>query len=205
MVKRTAPPIVDAAFAAAASGSLSLPAPVQLEIAFAGRSNVGKSTLLNGLMRRKGLARTSNTPGCTRTINFFDVRTQDGIALKLVDLPGYGYAKRAKAEREGWADLIQEYLLERPTLRLVVLLIDSRRGIEQEELDLLELMQTPSRSGRPQPKTMLVATKLDKLPANAQKPTLEKLRRSGLPVIGGPPDPETYAEIWTRLRHAIEL
>jgi len=145
----SAPLITEAAFAAAASGSLSLPPAVQLEVAFAGRSNVGKSTLLNGLMRRKALARTSNTPGCTRTINFFDVKTQDGLELKLVDLPGYGYAKRAKAEREGWADLIEEYLLERSTLKLVVILVDARRGMEDEEHDLLTLMNSPSQSGRP--------------------------------------------------------
>jgi GTP-binding protein len=203
MPARSAPPIVDAAFAAAASGSLSLPAPVQLEIAFAGRSNVGKSTLLNGLMRRKALARTSNTPGCTRTINFFDVRTQDGVALKLVDLPGYGYAKRAKAEREGWADLIEAYLLERPTLRLVVLLVDARRGMEQEEHDLLELLRSPSRSNRAEPQSLIVATKLDKLPANAQKPALQKLRAGGLKVLGGPPSSETYAQIWTRIRELV--
>jgi GTP-binding protein len=205
MPPRSAPPIVEAAFAASASGSLSLPPPVQLEIAFAGRSNVGKSTLLNGLMRRKALARTSNTPGCTRTINFFDVRTQDGVALKLVDLPGYGYAKRAKAEREGWADLIQEYLLERATLKLVVVLVDSRRGVEQEERDLLELLQTPARGSRTRPETLIVATKLDKLPANAQKPALQKLRDGGLKVLGGPPSPETYAEIWTRIRQLVGI
>ena len=199
----SAPLITEAAFAAAASGSLSLPPAVQLEVAFAGRSNVGKSTLLNGLMRRKALARTSNTPGCTRTINFFDVKTQDGLELKLVDLPGYGYAKRAKAEREGWADLIEEYLLERATLKLVVILVDARRGMEDEEHDLLTLMNSPSQSGRTKPLTLIVATKLDKLPANAQKPTLQKLRSGGFTVLGGPPSPETYAEIWTRIRKLI--
>jgi len=205
MAQPSAPPIVQAEFSASASGALSLPAPVQLEVAFAGRSNVGKSTLLNGLMRRKSLARTSNTPGCTRTINFFDVRTQDGVALKLVDLPGYGYAKRAKAEREGWADLIERYLLERSTLRLVVVLVDARRGLEQEEHDLLELMRSASASSRPAPKTLIVATKLDKLPPSQQKPALQKLRSGGLSVIGGPPSAETYAEIWTRIRKLLEV
>jgi GTP-binding protein len=203
MPQRSAPPIVEAAFSAAASGSLSLPPPVQLEVAFAGRSNVGKSTLLNGLMRRKALARTSNTPGCTRTINFFDVRGQDGVALKLVDLPGYGYAKRAKAEREGWAELLEHYLLERPTLRVVVLLVDARRGMEQEELDLLELLRSPSRSSRPEPKTLIVATKLDRLPPSSQKPALQKLSAGGLKVLGGPPSQETYAQIWTRIRELL--
>jgi GTP-binding protein len=205
MSKMIAPLIVDAAFAAAASGALSLPPPVHVEIAFAGRSNVGKSTLLNGIMRRKGMARTSNTPGCTRTINFFDVKTQDGLELKLVDLPGYGYAKRGKAEREGWADLIETYLLERSTLRLVVILVDARRGLEQEEHDLLELMRTPARTSRAEPRTLIVATKLDKLAPNAQKPAMQKLRAGGMSVIGGPPTPDTYADLWTRMRAAIEI
>ncbi|HEV8247844.1 MAG TPA: ribosome biogenesis GTP-binding protein YihA/YsxC, partial [Polyangiaceae bacterium] len=181
--------IVAAEFAAAAGSPESLPAPVQVEVAFVGRSNVGKSTLLNGLMRRKGLARISNTPGCTRTINFFDVRTQDGLSLKLVDLPGYGYAKRAKSERLSWAEMIEEYLLKRATLRLIVLLVDARRGLEEDERNVLELMATPSRVNRTQPKTLIVATKLDKLPSNAQKPALERLRAQGDAVMGSKPEP----------------
>lgn len=197
--KPAAPPIVSAEFAEAASTTQSLPAPVQLEVAFAGRSNVGKSTLLNGLMNRKGLARTSSTPGCTRTINFFSVKTRDGLELKFVDLPGYGYAKRSKTERDAWAELIEKYLLERPTLRAVVILIDARRGVEQEELDLLELLASPPRTSREPPKTLFVATKLDKLPASAQKPALEKIKKAGHRVVGAKPDPAVYAAVWERI------
>jgi GTP-binding protein len=154
-------------------------------------------------MRRHGRARPSHTPGCTRTTNLFDVRCQDGLTLKLVDLPGYGYAKRGKAEREGWADLIEEYLLKRATLRLVILLIDARRGLLQEEHDLLELMRSPA-TGRAEPATLIVATKLDKLPQSAHKPTLQKLGAGGLRVVGGAPGPDTYAEIWTRIRKLLD-
>ena len=91
---------------------------MQIEIAFAGRSNVGKSSLLNKLMNRKNLARTSSTPGCTRQINFFSVRTAQGINLSLVDLPGYGYAKRSKDERKLWAELIDGYLDSRVPQRV---------------------------------------------------------------------------------------
>jgi GTP-binding protein len=199
VAKPVAPPIVSAEFAEAASGKMNLPAPVQLEVAFAGRSNVGKSTLLNGLMNRKGLARTSNTPGCTRTINFFSVKTRDGLTLKFVDLPGYGYAKRSKSERDAWADLIEGYLLERPTLRVVVILVDARRGVEEEEADLLELLESPPRTNREQPKTLIVATKLDKLPASAQKPALEKIKKAGHRAIGAKPDPAVYAAVWERI------
>ncbi|HEX6766944.1 MAG TPA: ribosome biogenesis GTP-binding protein YihA/YsxC, partial [Polyangiaceae bacterium] len=158
----SAPLVVSAEFAAAAARPEELPPPIAVEIAFAGRSNVGKSTLLNALMRRRGLARTSSTPGCTRTVNFFRVRTRDGAALTLVDLPGYGYAKRGKDERETWADVAERYLLERQALRLVVVLVDARRGLEADDRDLLEMIETSKRRDRPTPKTLVVATKLDR-------------------------------------------
>src|SRR5262245_14241605 len=114
-----APKVLSAEFAAAAKAPNELPPPAVLEVAFAGRSNVGKSSLINSLAARKKLVRTSSTPGCTRTVSFFPTRIEGGTELVLVDLPGYGYAKRSKAERDSWADLIEEYLLGRPTLRAV--------------------------------------------------------------------------------------
>src|SRR5579872_1051573 len=125
--------VVEAKFVAGAVDAASLPPPTLIEIAFAGRSNVGKSSLLNATMQRRGLARTSRTPGCTRQLNVFEVRCADGLALRFVDLPGYGWARRSKAERSQWQEMIEGYLQARASLRAVVLLVDVRRGVEEEE------------------------------------------------------------------------
>src|SRR5262249_41664011 len=111
--KPDAPRIVAARFVASAPEARLLPAPPTAEVAFAGRSNVGKSALLNALLERKGLARTSSTPGCTRELVVFEAKTADDAVLTLVDLPGYGYAKRSKMERAAWAGFIEDYLLGR--------------------------------------------------------------------------------------------
>jgi GTP-binding protein len=200
-----APTVIAAEFLAAASQRKELPPPVDLEVAFAGRSNVGKSTLLNALMSRRGLARTSSTPGCTRTINFFRVKTRDGASLSFVDLPGYGYAKRAKTERDQWADLIEGYLLERPALALVLVLVDARRGLESDDLDLLKMIHEP-RPGRTQPKTLIVGTKLDKVPRSQQLSTIKALESSGHRVIGASnEDPKLIAALWRRIRGQLGL
>ena len=106
------------------------------EFAFAGRSNVGKSALINMLTGRRGLARVGATPGRTRQLNFFVVDTVKGTVV-FVDLPGYGYARVSKQERSSWGPLVESYLRERPTLRGVLLAVDVRRGIEVEERELL--------------------------------------------------------------------
>jgi GTP-binding protein len=123
------------------------------EIAFAGRSNVGKSSLVNALTGRKTLARVSNTPGRTREINFFRLA---GV-LMLADLPGYGFARASKAQSEQWAALIFEYLRGRPTLRRVILLIDSRRGLLANDTEVMSLLDRAAVSYQ------LVLTKSDKL------------------------------------------
>src|SRR6476469_4819430 len=132
--------ISEAEFTAGAQKREQLPAPKGPEIAFAGRSNVGKSSLLNMMLARKGLARTSRTPGCTRQINFFDIAVAGGPKLVFVDLPGYGYAKVSKAESRDWKKLLEGYLQERTTLEAVVVLVDARRGVEQDERDLIEFL-----------------------------------------------------------------
>jgi len=106
------------------------------EVAFAGRSNVGKSSLLNALTNRRALARTSNTPGRTREVNFFRL----GGRLMLVDLPGYGYARAGKEDIERWNKLIEDYLRGRSNLRRVCLLIDARRGIGAPDRKVMELL-----------------------------------------------------------------
>lgn len=104
-----------------------LPAPGRPEIAFAGRSNVGKSSLINALLNRKGLARTSNTPGRTQELNFFEPESAEFF---LVDMPGYGFAKAPKEKVDAWTGLIKDYLRGRVTLRRVYVLVDSRHGIK---------------------------------------------------------------------------
>jgi len=123
------------------------------EVAFAGRSNVGKSSLVNALTGRKTLARVSNTPGRTREINFF--RLDD--TLMLADLPGYGFARASKAQSEQWGALIFEYLRGRPTLRRVILLIDARRGLLKNDVEVMTLLDRAAVSYQ------LVLTKTDKL------------------------------------------
>jgi GTP-binding protein len=177
--------VVEAEFLAGATTSAQFPPPAFSEIAFAGRSNVGKSSLMNCLTSRKGLVRTSSTPGCTRQVAWFRTVSDDKATIDLVDLPGYGYAKRSKSERIDWAGLIEDYLLERPTLKGVVLLVDVRRGFEEDDLELVKMLQDEPRVSRPRLELVLVATKLDKLPVSKHKTELAKLKNvAGLPVLG---------------------
>jgi len=196
--------ILHAEFTAAAESLDHLPPPVSAEIAFAGRSNVGKSSVMNTLLERRGLVHTSATPGRTRKLGFFSVETDDGARLLLVDLPGYGYARRSKTERRAWGDLAEGYLLGRPVLRAVVLVLDVRRGAESDDLDLLELISDRPRVSRPPVAAIVVATKLDKLGRAAQKPALERLSRAlKRPVIGfSAPHGVGKDELWRKLRKA---
>lgn len=156
----------------------ALPPPTHAEIAFAGRSNVGKSSLVNALVGRRALVRTSRTPGCTRGIDLVQVELANGATLGLVDLPGYGFARRAKHERRAWGELVEGYLRARAGLRVVVIVVDVRRGLEAEEHDLLEMLDDLGHEA------LLVATKLDHLTASRRKPTLAALRReTGQPIF----------------------
>jgi GTP-binding protein len=133
------------------------------EVALAGRSNVGKSSLLNALAGSKGLARTSKTPGRTRCLNFFEV----GTNLALVDLPGYGFAKMSRSAAAKIAALLADYLRERRQLAGLVMLIDARRGPEREELELAAAVR--DRGVEP----IVVATKSDKI-RNAERPEIPR-------------------------------
>jgi GTP-binding protein len=178
-VKELGPRVEDAQFVASAATPEQLPVATGVEIAFAGRSNVGKSSLLNMLLQRQGLVRTSKTPGCTRGVNLFSVRFEGGRDLVFADLPGYGYAQRSKTEREAWAPLIEGYLERREALRALIVLIDARRGIEDDDSGLIDLGVTRGLA------TFVVATKLDKLSMSKRKPTLAAIARSiREPVIG---------------------
>lgn len=129
-----------------------LPASEHIEIAFAGRSNVGKSSMLNKILNRKNLARVSSVPGKTVTVNFFDC---DGI--KLVDLPGYGYAKVNFNEKKRWADLMEGYFTSDRNIRLVVQLTDMRHPVTKDDLDMMRFMQSTGYD------FIVVMTKSDKL------------------------------------------
>ncbi len=125
------------------------------EVAFAGRSNVGKSSLINALTGRHNLARASNTPGRTQEINYFDL----GGRLMLVDLPGYGYAEAPKTKVDAWTDLVKLYLKGRVPLRRVCLLIDSRHGLKANDLEIMAMLDEAAVPYR------IVLTKADKVKA----------------------------------------
>src|SRR4051794_34076991 len=165
--------ILDAQFLMTATTVTGLPPPLFAEVAFAGRSNVGKSSLINSLAQRRKLARTSGTPGCTRGLNLFRLTLRGGGQLDFVDLPGYGYAKRSKHERTSWGPMIENFLEHRVGLRGVVLLVDARRGLEDEEHELLDFL------GYVKQKAIVVATKIDQLPASKKKLALEALSKNG--------------------------
>ncbi|MCL5807402.1 MAG: ribosome biogenesis GTP-binding protein YihA/YsxC [Deltaproteobacteria bacterium] len=145
--------VLSAEFVLSAKSPAHYPPAVLPEIAFAGRSNVGKSSLINTLLKRKGLARTSNTPGRTQEINFFTVNRR----LAFIDLPGYGYAKVPEAIRQQWGPMIETYLSERETLRLVILILDIRRDPTEQDRQLigwLEFYRLPF---------LIALTKIDKV------------------------------------------
>lgn len=139
-------------FVTSAAGPDQVPATALPEIAFAGRSNVGKSSLINALTGRRDLAFSSKTPGRTRLLNFFEL----GGRAMLVDLPGHGFARRAKTEIAAWQELTRAYLRGRPQLRRVLLLVDARHGLKDNDREIIELMRD---SAVP---VQIVLTKADK-------------------------------------------
>jgi GTP-binding protein len=149
----------------------SLPAPDLPEICFAGRSNVGKSSLINALTNQNGLARASNTPGRTRELNYFNLSDR----IRMVDLPGYGYAKASKTDIEVWTKLTRQFLRGRAPLRRVFTLIDSRRGIKDPDIEIMEMLDEAAVPYQ------IVLTKIDKLKkgelAKVEADTKTKLAR----------------------------
>ena len=153
-------------FLLSVAGSTQLPNLVRDEVAFAGRSNVGKSSLLNALVGHKALARSSNTPGRTRQINFFDLAGR----LMLVDLPGYGYARAPRSDIVSWTGLVQEYFRLRASLRRVCLLIDSRHGLKETDLAVMSILDETGVS------YLIVLTKIDKIDKVELAMQMEKVK-----------------------------
>lgn len=184
-----------ATFFTAATDKQHFPKQTLPEIAFIGRSNVGKSTLINALTNTNNLARTSRTPGRTRQINWFHITPSRGSMLAFVDLPGFGYAKISKQERSTWQTLVQNYL-ERD-IYATLLLIDVRRHIEIEESDLLSWLSERNIPIIP------VITKADKLSKSKQKPASmalqHQLNMKQAPVLFSSLSKEGIQTLWHRI------
>jgi GTP-binding protein len=160
---------LDAEFVVSSTGPDRYPADGLTEVAFLGRSNVGKSSLINALTGVRKLAFTSNTPGRTQTINFYRIEGK----LYFVDLPGYGYARAPQELIRSWRTFIEKYLLERKVLALSVLVLDARRGWMASDLELKRWLEHHDR------RYFVVATKIDKLNRNQQQAALAAIRKEG--------------------------
>ncbi|MCB5285431.1 MAG: ribosome biogenesis GTP-binding protein YihA/YsxC [Candidatus Cloacimonetes bacterium] len=167
---------VESFFVKSAVEPKDYPASAYPEFAIAGRSNVGKSTLINLLTERRKLAKTSNHPGKTRLLNFFLIRWKDDAAasegrLQLTDLPGYGFAEVSQAEQEKWRKMISHYLDERQQLRGIIVLVDIRHAADPKDMQMLELLRLRKIDH------CVVATKADKLPKTKVAKTLQQLSK----------------------------
>ena len=187
-----------AEFVISAAGPADLPTTGFPEIAFAGRSNVGKSSLINKLLNRKKLAHTSSTPGKTRQLNYYLIDDR----FYIVDLPGYGYAKVPESVRRKWQYLVEAYLSERETLRNVVLIIDCRHNPTVQDRQLLEWLEYYQRP------SLIVASKIDKLKRGQVQKHLQKIKHDlsieSLPLGHSSMQYGRREEIWKKLVPWIE-
>ena len=190
--------IRSAEFILSASSPWQFPAPTLPEIAFAGRSNVGKSTLINSLLNRKKLVKTSSTPGKTQLINFFKIND----AFHFVDLTGYGFAKVPENVRQQWQRLIEAYLQERECLRNVVLIVDSRHGPTAQDRQLKEWLDYYERP------VLIVASKIDKLKRGQIQKHLKQIRQDlsleKTPLAHSSLEKGRREDIWKNLVPSIE-
>ncbi|SEN01131.1 MULTISPECIES: ribosome biogenesis GTP-binding protein YihA/YsxC [Stigmatella] len=197
--------LIDAQFVITATEPKGYPSGHAAEVAFVGRSNVGKSSMINTLTGRKKLVRVSNTPGRTRTLNFFDVELdRDGHRhqVRLADLPGYGFAKASKADRVQWDEMITTYLDKRHRLEVVVSIIDAEVGPTPDDLQTLDYLQEKDR------RVLVVATKIDRLTKARRKPRIQALAQQlDLPLEAVIPfssvDRTGVDEVWNALLGAF--
>src|SRR5512140_1356226 len=200
--------VVSADFATTATRPQEWPRGPVPEVAFVGRSNVGKSSMLNALARRKGLARVSNTPGRTRALQFFDLAYRPTPAarprqVRFCDLPGYGYAKVSKAERDRGAAMSEDYLRGRDVLRAVVLIVDARHAPAESDHDALAFLRATGR------RVLVAATKMDKLAKTHRGAALAAVERA-LERARGEAVPFAAVEgtgsdaLWLRIASAAE-
>jgi GTP-binding protein len=186
---------MDAAFLRSAFRKDQYPPADRPEVAFAGRSNVGKSSLLNALVNRKNLARTSSTPGRTQALNFFRVDDR----FTFVDLPGYGYARVSLDVKKSWRGMVEAYLRGRPTLRAVVVILDIRRDLEEDDRSLMEWLKQEGKHVIP------VLTKADKLKRRERAARVHTMESdlSGVvpqkPVLFSAKTGEGRKELWDRI------
>ena len=186
---------MDAAFLKSAFEASQYPPPDRAEVAFAGRSNVGKSSLLNALVNRKKLARTSSTPGRTQALNFFRVNER----FTFVDLPGYGYARVSRQVKKSWRGMVETYVRNRPNLKAVVVIVDIRRDLEEDDRSFMEWLKHEGKEVVP------VLTKVDKLNRKERDSRVRKMESelSGIgslkPILFSAKTGEGRKEIWDRL------
>jgi GTP-binding protein len=185
---------MDAAFLKSAFDESQYPPADKTEVAFAGRSNVGKSSLLNTLVNRKNLARTSSTPGRTQALNFFRVHDR----FTFVDLPGYGYARVSREVKKSWRGMVESYLRNRPNLKAVVVIVDIRRDLEEDDRSLMEWLKQEGKNVLP------VLTKIDRLTRRDRESRARKMENdlSGIvsqkPILFSAKTGEGRKEIWDR-------